>query len=163
MRNTTVRKLTDLQVFRLNSLNSSCGGVPPYVVSSRAPSVQHSRALRAAALFANSTIPFPVGQSWSSVTTMARSTGPNWEKAWRKGLQQEMRGLFMTVVLGIPGPAHLFQQLVGHRRQQVPHRERSAVDGEADPDGSLLQHRPVQLSFSYFCKCPGFLQKKITE
>lgn len=53
----------------------------PYVVSSMAPSVQRSRALRAATLFANSTMPFPVGRPRSSVTTMARSTGPNCEKA----------------------------------------------------------------------------------
>lgn len=48
-----------------------------YVVSSSAPAVQRSRALRAAALFANSTMPFPVGRPRSSVTTMDLSTGPN--------------------------------------------------------------------------------------
>lgn len=52
------------------------------MVSSRAPSVQRSRALRAATLFANSTLPLPVGRPRSSVTTTARSTGPNWENAW---------------------------------------------------------------------------------
>lgn len=52
-----------------------------YVVSSSAPSVQRSKALRADTLFANSTMPLPVGRPRSSVTTMARSTGPNWENA----------------------------------------------------------------------------------
>lgn len=56
-----------------------------YVVSSSAPSVQRSKALRADALFANSTMPLPVGRPRSSVTTTARSTGPNWENAWGGG------------------------------------------------------------------------------
>lgn len=145
-----------------------------HVVSSSAPSVQRSRALRADALFANSTMPFPVGRPRSSVTTIARSTGPNWENAWRwkavHGLcvqKWTQRVWWSNISLsctpqwrGVPGtgPAHLFQQLIGNNGQQVPHCEGSAVCGEADPDRTIVQDCPVQLSFSNLCQRPSFLE-----
>lgn len=60
---------------------------------------------------------------------------------------------------GAAGPAHLLQQLIGDRGQQVAHGERSAVDRKADPDRSVVHHRPVQLGFCNLCERPSFLQK----
>lgn len=151
---------TSLTISHINK-DFSPISTPPYVVSSRAPSVQHSRAFRAAPLFANSTIPFPVGQPWSSVTTIARSTGPNWEKAWWKKTPQQKSGetrcTFLVNGWEVAGEVHLLQQLVGDCREQVAHGERSAVDRKADSDRSVVHHRPVQLSFCNFCKRPSFL------
>lgn len=141
------------------------------MVSSRAPSVQRSKALRADALLANSTRPFPVGRPRSSVTTTARSTGPNWENAWgsegsetMKIIDQISRFSWRDVPQtlgggGVTGLVHLFQQLVCDNRQKVPHSEGGAVRGEADPDWPVTQERPVQLGLSDLCQCPRFLEE----
>lgn len=140
------------------------------MVSSSAPSVQRSRALRAAALFANSTRPLPVGRPRSSVTTIARSTGPNWENAWREegGFQIKRsvnRNHQSSEILSQwdfkrSCPAYLFQQLICYNGQQVTHCERSNMCRKADPDWSIIQNRPIQLSFCNLCQRPGFLKDK---
>lgn len=65
-----------------------------------------------------------------------------------------------VTVQGIPGtgPPHLFQQLIANNGQQVPHCEGSAVCGEADPDWTIVQDCPIQLSFSNLCQRPTFLE-----
>lgn len=137
-----------------------------YVVSSSAPSVQRSKALRADTLFANSTMPFPVGRPRSSVTTTARSTGPNWENAWGgwsktdQGLKisrSPRRYIRQTQEMS---EVHLFQQLVCDNGQEVPHFEGGAVRGETDPDWPVTRERPVQLGFGDLCQCPRFLELK---
>lgn len=56
------------------------------------------------------------------------------------------------------GPLHLFQQLIGNDRQQVPHCEGSAVCGKADPDWTIIQDCPIQFSLSNLCQRPSFLE-----
>lgn len=65
-------------------------------VRRKAPSEQRSRAFRADGLLANSTMPFPVGRPRSSTITMARSMGPNMEKASSRSSLDTNWGRFFT-------------------------------------------------------------------
>lgn len=55
---------------------------------------------------------------------------------------------------------HLFQQLIRDSGQEVAHSEHSTVGSKADPDRSIVQNSPIQLSFSNLCQSPGFLGNK---
>lgn len=74
-----------------------------------------------------------------------------------KSAEQQTQEVHAETVLS---PSYLFQQFIRYYRQQVADCERSTMRSKADPDWSVIQNSPIQLSFCNLCQRSGFLEDR---